>query len=649
MEPLIVARDLIKRFGSVTAVAGLSLSVQPGEVVGLVGPDGAGKTTTLRMLAGIMRPDGGCAHIAGCDARLDPYGVKESMAYMSQRFALYTDLTVQENIDFYADLYGVPRKTRKNRIERLLDFSAMRPYRKRFAGALSGGMKQKLQLMCALVHTPKVLLLDEPTNGVDPLSRRDFWHILYQLLQQDVAILVTTAYLDEAERCNRIGLLDHGTLLANGTPDQVKTLLQGRVLSIRSHQARQIHRLLHERLPDTTVNVFGDTVHVVCTSVEETGNRIRRLLKSSGLQAGEMREQDASLEDVFVNVLQSPDEQKPQDALQPYACDRKSAPPDGPAVRVENLTRRFGSFTAVNGISFAVPRGEIFGFLGPNGAGKSTTIRMLCGLLAPTEGRGTVAGLDITCQAELIKRRIGYMSQRFSLYEDLTVEENINFYGGIYGLDTRRLQVKKDWALQMAGIESHRRSLTAHLSSGWKQRLAMACAILHEPPIVFLDEPTSGVDPLSRRRFWSLIYSLAERGVTVFITTHYMEEAEYCDRIALIYGGTIIALGSPRELKTRVMREKIISIACGRPQDIMDDLAQLPAIREVALFGAGLHAVVQDAGAAKRQIREAVSGRFPEPPGIEVITPGMEDVFVSLIQEVDRARTATGPAGEHAP
>ncbi len=637
----ILAKNLTKIFDQLTAVDSLSLHVEPGEIYGLVGPDGAGKTTTLRMLSSIMEPSEGDAWIAGHNIRTESDFVKDNLAYMSQRFGLYVDLTVQENIDFYADLYGLTKENRKERIERLLDFSNMRPFRKRLAGNLSGGMKQKLQLACALVHTPKVLLLDEPTNGVDPVSRRDFWRILYHLLKEDVAILVTTAYLDEAERCNRVGLLDHGKLLAEGTPQEVRKLMRGKILSIRSNQARKVRRLLDEKLESKSVEVFGDNVHVVCNDINETGSRAKVLIGEAGLSYEDIREQVASLEDIFVSVLDRPEEET-RSKSKLVRISEESGNGIGKtgngeiAVKVENLTRRFGNFTAVNKVNFEVPKGQIFGFLGPNGAGKSTVIRMLCGLLSPTEGGGTVGGYDVNTHPEQIKQHIGYMSQKFSLYEDLTVEENINFYGGIYGLSGERLNERKQTAIEQAGLIDHRRSLTAILSGGWKQRLALACAVLHEPPIIFLDEPTSGVDPQSRRRFWDMIYEGADSGVTVFITTHYMEEAEYCDRIALIYQGNIIAIGTPLELKTRMMHEQILNIRCPYPQDMLDELSALPEVRDVALFGAGLHAVVADAVDAEKAIM-AEFERLGKPYAkIERITPSMEDVFVSLIEEVDR-------------
>jgi len=636
--PAIAADGLTKKFGSLTAVDQLRLLVYPGEIFGLVGPDGAGKSTSLRMLATIMNSDAGSARIAGFDTASEAAEVKDQLAYMSQRFGLYQDLTVGENIDFYADLYGMSRKGRRNRIEELLDFSHMRPFIRRKAGDLSGGMKQKLQLVCALIHTPKVLLLDEPTNGVDPVSRRDFWRILHQLRQQEVAMLITTAYLDEAERCDRVGLIDRGKLLTVGTPGEIKELMEGRILVIRSREARQLVRLLRGKPFAKSVNLFGDTIHLVCDGSETTKKQVAALLDEKQLSFEQIRETEPSLEDIFVSLLGKnqrpmPDQEK---TVGTPASQVSSA--DSTAVQVEHLTRRFGDFIAVDDINFQVKKGEIFGFLGPNGAGKSTTIRMLCGLLSPTSGTGTVAGFDILDETEQIKLHIGYMSQKFSLYEDLTVEENISFYGGIYGLRGKRLEERLAWAVEMAGLLAHRTSLTAILSGGWKQRLALACAILHEPPIIFLDEPTSGVDPLSRRQFWDLIYAMADQGITVFVTTHYMEEAEYCDRIALIYGGKMIASGSPLTLKTRFMQDKIIDLRCPDPQGLITPLKTLPEIRDAALFGSGLHIVTPDDTAAMGSIRRLLAARGLDPAGVtmETILPSMEDVFISLIEEVDR-------------
>ncbi|MBI2354204.1 MAG: ABC transporter ATP-binding protein [Deltaproteobacteria bacterium] len=480
----IQADSLTKRFGDLTAVDSLSLSVPEGELFGLVGSDGAGKTTTLRMLAGVLDPSGGALAVLGRPFPAGSEGVRGHIGYMSQRFGLYPDLTVAENIRFYADVFGVAAAERKSRGERLLAFSGLAPFSGRQAGRLSGGMKQKLGLCCALIHKPRLLLLDEPTNGVDPLSRRDFWRILRDLHSEGVTVVVATAYLDEAERCDRVGLIHHGRLIACGTPAE---LTGGGTTSL---EELVIERISGETSPASAIVGFHRIPHP--------------------LPEGEGAH---------------------------------------PAVSLDRLTKRFDHFTAVDAISLTVPKGQVFGFLGPNGAGKSTTIRMLCGILSPTSGSGSVAGFDISREPERIKENIGYMSQRFSLYEDLTVEENIAFYAGVYRLPAARRRARSEWVIAMAGLSERRTSLAGELSGGWRQRLALGCAILHEPPIVFLDEPTSGVDPLSRRRFWELIYTLAEGGVTVFVTTHYMDEADYCDRLAMIYRGELVAVGTPEELK----------------------------------------------------------------------------------------------------
>jgi len=628
--PAIQADGLSKVFGPLTAVDGLSLQVFPGEIFGLVGPDGAGKSTSLRLLASIMAPSAGSARIAGFDVATEAAQVKDQLAYMSQRFGLYQDLTVLENIDFYADMYGVARRGRQERIGELLDFSHMRPFLHRRAGDLSGGMKQKLQLVRALIHTPKVLLLDEPTNGVDPVSRRDFWRILHKLLQAGVAILVTTAYLDEAERCDRVALLDRGRILATGSPDEIRRLMPGRILTIRSSRAREVTTILEGRTSATAVNTFGDSVHLVCPDIDRATEEARRLLELAGVDWDHMKESSPSLEDVFVSVLDRTD----GSAAAPETTALFTPPPaaaatdDAIVVTVDNLTRRFGDFVAVDDISFQVKRGEIFGFLGPNGAGKSTTIRMLCGLLRPTSGAGTVAGFDIRRQAERIKRQIGYMSQKFSLYEDLRVEENIDFYGGIYGLSGNRLDRRKSWALEMAGLSDHRQSLTAILSGGWKQRLALASCLLHRPRLLLLDEPTAGVDPKARRDFWDDIYSLAGEGVTSLISTHYMDEAERCHRLAYLSYGNLLAAGTAEEV---VASSGLTTWAVSgqKVHLLVPRLKGLPGVEQVVPFGNTLHVSGHDGELLAASLQPLQDGTFRW----EEVEVNLEEVFISMMQE----------------
>jgi len=512
---IVSVTNLSRRFGPLIAVDSLSLAIPAGELFGLVGSDGAGKTTTLRMLAGILDPHGGEVRVLGREFPAGAEQVKEEIGYMSQRFGLYPDLTVAENIAFYADIFGVTGEELRERNQRLLAFSGLAPFAGRLAGRLSGGMKQKLGLCCALIHKPRLLLLDEPTNGVDPVSRRDFWRILRELHAEGVTIVVATAYLDEASRCDRVGLIHGGRLIACDTP-----------AGLTGNGATTLEDLVIGRISGDELPPFA-----------------------KGGQGG------ISTEGREANPPQSP---------------FLKGGGDETAVSLTNLTKRFGTFTAVDGVSMMVPRGQIFGFLGPNGAGKSTTIRMLCGILSPTSGSGNVAGFDIATQPERIKENIGYMSQRFSLYEDLTVEENIAFYGGIYRIPAPRLKERTEWVIGMAGLTERRHSPAGELSGGWRQRLALGCAILHEPAIIFLDEPTSGVDPLSRRSFWGLIRSLAAGGVTVFVTTHYMDEAEFCDRLALIYRGELVATGTPEELK----RERSINGVLPSLEDVFIGLIE---------------------------------------------------------------------------
>jgi ABC-2 type transport system ATP-binding protein len=630
----VYARGLTRRFGDFTALDGLDLTVAYGEIFGLVGPDGAGKTTALRILAGIMSPHAGQVRVAGVDVAVDATGVRDHLAYMSQRFGLYPDLTVAENIDFYADLYGMGRRQRREPVAELLALSGMTPFRRRLAGDLSGGMKQKLQLVCALIHTPRVLLLDEPTNGVDPVSRREFWNILYRLLDRQVGIVVTTAYMDEAERCTRIGMIDAGRMMGVGTAAEIRRGMHGKILAVRSDRARQVQHILQAAGEWGRVDLFGDRVHLAVDDPEAAAAGITARLNEAGLDFDAPREAAPSLEDVFVSILGRSAAGQAIQPMEPLASPKASK--SETAVTVSDLTRRFKRFTAVDRISFQVAGGEVFGFLGPNGAGKSTTIRMLCGLLRPSAGRAEVAGFDVADQAEAVKHQIGYMSQKFSLYDDLTVIENINFYGGIYGLEGRRLARRRDWALATANLTERRHSLTRILGGGLKQRLALACAVLHQPPILFLDEPTSGVDPLSRRRFWDLIYAMAEDGVTVFVTTHYMQEAEYCDRVAMIYRGRLIALGTPAQLKAGSIDGRIVDVRCDRPRAAHKAVAGLPEVREASLFGAGLHVVAVDAEAAMAAIEAVLKVEGIGAERIEIVPPGMEDVFVALIEAHDR-------------
>lgn len=464
----IEVNNISKHYGKVKALQNVSFSVEEGEIFGLIGPDGAGKTSMYRILCSLLLPNEGSASVCGYDVVNGMKEVRKRVGYMPGRFSLYQDLTVEENLKFFATLFNTTVEENYDSIKAI--YSQIERFKNRRAGALSGGMKQKLALCCALVHKPQVLFLDEPTTGVDPVSRKEFWEMLAHLKERNITIIASTPYIDEVQKCERVGFLSDGILKGVGTPDAIL---------------------------DTFKDIFNPP----------------------------------------------PIEHKQRDDTEKEAEN---------VIEVEHLVKAFGSFHAVDDISFTVKKGEIFGFLGANGAGKTTAMHMLTGLNQPTSGTGRVVGFDIRTQYEQIKQHIGYMSQKFSLYEDLTVAENIRLFAGIYGMQDDDIRHKTDDLLQRLKFSEHRNSLVSELPLGWKQKLAFSVSIFHNPGIVFLDEPTGGVDPATRRQFWELIYDAAERGITVFVTTHYMDEAEYCDRISIMVDGKIKALGTPDELKRKL-------------------------------------------------------------------------------------------------
>lgn len=463
-EMEVVVNNISKHYGKVEALRGVSLAVKPGELFGLIGPDGAGKSTLFRILTTLLLADEGTATVGGADVVKDYKDIRRKVGYMPGRFSLYQDLTVEENLNFFATVFHTTIEENYDLVKDI--YRQIEPFKKRRAGALSGGMKQKLALSCALIHKPDILFLDEPTTGVDPVSRKEFWEMLRRLKDQGITIIVSTPIMDEARQCDRIAFISEG----------------------------QIHGI------DTPEHILRRFAHILCPP---------------GLEREDLHHKGETV------------------------------------IEVSSLCKRFGTFTAVDHISFQVNRGEIFGFLGANGAGKTTAMRMLCGLSKPTSGSGRVAGFDLSTQSEEIKKNIGYMSQKFSLYEDLKVWENIRLFAGIYGMKDREIADKTDELLDRLGFTAERNTLVKSLPLGWKQKLAFSVSIFHEPKIVFLDEPTGGVDPATRRQFWELIYQAADRGITVFVTTHYMDEAEYCDRVSIMVDGRIEALDTPRDLKEK--------------------------------------------------------------------------------------------------
>jgi ABC-2 type transport system ATP-binding protein len=548
-EPVLAVIGLAKHFDAggrrTTALDAVDLQARAGVVTGLIGPDGAGKTTLMRLAAGLLLPDVGTVRVLGMDVVREPARVQSAVGYMPQRFGLYEDLSVQENLGLYADLREVAPDARSGRYHELLEMTGLGPFTRRQAGRLSGGMKQKLGLACTLVQPPRLLLLDEPTVGVDPVSRRELWAIVSRLVhEQGMSVLLSTAYLDEAERCARVILLHQGRVIGQGAPEDFSRPMLGRVFRVRVPEAgRRRAQARLARLPgvlDATLQDEG--VRLVCRSTEAP-DLAAAGLDSAGPDSSGPEPLPPRFEDGFVADLRGD-----RSAFLTQPPVRHRAKGDDP-IRVEDLSRRFGDFLAVNRLSFRVGAGEVFGLLGANGAGKTTTFRMLCGLLPPSAGRLRVAGVDLRRAPAAARARIGYMSQKFSLYGNLTVRQNLEFFAGVYGLAGRQRRVRLGWALEELELATYVTAESSGLPLGYKQRLALACALMHEPDILFLDEPTSGVDPLARREFWARIGALAEAGVTVLVTTHFMEEAEYCDRLAIMAAGEILALGTPREIK----------------------------------------------------------------------------------------------------
>lgn len=628
MDPVVIVTDVCRSFAGKNAVAGVSLTVKPGEIFGLVGPDGAGKSTLLRMLASILDPENGTISVCGYDPVKESVAVRNRIAYMSQRFALYPDLTVEENIKFYADIYSVPEEGLAARIDELLHFSYMHPFRKRLAGNLSGGMKQKLQLVCAVVHTPLLLILDEPTNGVDPVSRRDFWRMLQNLSAGGVAMIVSTSYLDEAERCSSLALMHEGRIFVSGTVHEIIEQAGFEIAVWRGENTGLLYSALKKHTGDHEIRLFANSIRIRKNAdFAETARLVSDTAAGLKCQGSWDAVEKPGLEDIFVSYLES--SQSADNSTTERFAEPKTVAGDGFAVRISQLARHFGDFCAVDKISLAVRQGEIFGFLGPNGAGKSTTIRMLCGLLLPSSGSGTVSGLDLLTDSEKIKQNIGYMSQKFSLYVELTVAENIRFYGGIYGLGGSQMTNRLNWALELAGLQGYGDARVGQLSLGFRQRLALACSLLHEPGVVFLDEPTSGVDPLTRRRFWATIREMARHRITVFVTTHYMEEAEYCDRIAFINRGRLMACDSPAAIKKTAVKNRIFQVKKTLTSEQINALKAVAGVHDAYVFGTGVHVV-----ADSPEILTATNVL----PGLETIdsellrevAPGMEDVFVQL-------------------
>src|SRR5581483_10399774 len=546
MAAVIEVRSLKKRYRKRIAVDGADLSVSSGEIHGLIGPDGAGKSSLMKAVAGVLTFYAGEVAVFGTSLTSESAAesIKDRIGFMPQGLGLnlYPDLSVEENIDFFARLRLLPEGELRQRKERLLTITRLANFRDRAMRQRSGGMKQTLGLICTLIHAPQLLILDEPTTGVDPVARRDFWQILRELLRErGTTALVSTAYMDEASRFDRVTLMYSGKSIAQGTPDDIAANVHGTVVMLRARDQVGVLKALQHDFPQA--EAVGSTIRVLVNNLDATA-ALKQVSAVAPPDVGlEFATAPPQLEDAFLMLVGGT---STQIASSPFVMDENIPTSryanDEVAIEAVGLTRVFGKFTAAEDVSFLVPQGRIFGLLGANGAGKTTVIKMLTGILTPTRGTGRVAGADMRTASRAIKEHIGYMSQSFSLYMELTVLENMHLYAGLYGLSRKQTRERSQWLLDMAGLDDHRQERAESLPMGLRQRLALACALAHRPRVLFLDEPTAGVDVLGRRQLWEILFHLSrDLGVAILVTTHYMTEAEHCDELAIMYAGRIVA------------------------------------------------------------------------------------------------------------
>ena len=648
-DEVVRVSGFVKRYKQHCAVNGLDFTVQRGEIYGLIGPDGAGKSSVLKAIAGVLGYEEGSVDVFGTllDSERAAEQVKRRIGFLPQGLGLnlYPELSVEENIDFFAKLRLVPEADLQARKARLLGITRLDRFRTRLMKLLSGGMKQKLGLICTLIHEPELAILDEPTTGVDPVSRRDFWAILAEWQAvKGMTALVSTAYMDEAVRFHRLSFLSHGRVLASGRPADVQSLVPGLVVTFESTPQLEAVARLKRRY--TQVESLGPSLHVFTPEqdAEAAVAGIRQALDN--LPATHLRTDEPELEDVVVALLLKEQDGQTTVSERSGQSGLSANRPqfDGPAVEAKELIRDFGSFRAVDRVSFEMKQGEIFGLLGANGAGKTTVIKMLTGIVPPTGGAGRVAGADMRTASGAIKERIGYMSQAFSLYLDLTVIENIRLFADIYGLARRQAQQRMAWIVEMAGLSGYVNDRTGRLPMGVRQRLALGCALVHSPRVLFLDEPTSGVDPIGRRRFWELLSRLArEEGVAILITTHYLSEAEHCDRLVLMYAGRIVAEGTPGELKAEVEREvgQLLELTVDTPGAALAQVAAA-GFTGAALFGTKIHVLSRDPSGDEARLREILAQVGMTVTGVRPRMLSLEDVFVSRVMALEQASQKGG-------
>lgn len=623
---VIKVEGLYKNYGKLVAVKGINFSVEKGEIFGLIGPDGAGKTSTFHILAGVMEATAGKVEIVG----KSPRDARLSTGYLTQKFSLYLDLSVEENMSYTAGLRRVPDRLFQDRKIKYLRLMSLENFDQRLAGRLSGGMKQKLALCCALISQPEVLFLDEPTTGVDPVSRREFWDVLAAIADEGVTIVVATPYLDEAERCHRIALMHNGKIAQMGTLSQLRDNLGLKRLEVRTESLEIAENILLLDSDICDVQTFGDRLDILVKDAQQGERKVKDIFSQHNLTLKDLQIAPPTLENVFVTQLRSTGDDPP---LLPFPRTDKELPQCGlnVAIGANNLNKVFGNFQAVKEVNLEVRYGEIYGLLGANGAGKTTTIKILCGLLEPTGGSITLAGETSDLRSSELRQRIGYMSQKFTLYDDLTIEQNLQFYCGVYGVPRRLRRHKINWVLAICGLEGKEDLITGQLPGGWKQRVAFGASVMHEPEILFLDEPTSGVDPLARRQFWRLINEFARSGTAILVTTHYLEEAEQCNRMGFMVAGEMVTQGSPSEIKA-AQPGQLLELVTDRTQQASRLLKTLLTPWRVSIFGDRLHLVLDHPAEEISKVQSLLSVVEINIYSLRPVPFSLEDAFIGIVQ-----------------
>jgi ABC-2 type transport system ATP-binding protein len=623
VETAVESRSLSKNYGPIKALDDVSFEVRRGEIFGLIGADGAGKTTAFRIIGGVLAAGAGDVEVLGTN----PRDARPRVGYLTQPFSLYQDLSVDENLNYAGGLREVAPSDFAARRDRYFKLFDMDRFNTRLAGRLSGGMKQKLALTCALIADPALLLLDEPTTGVDPVTRRDFWDALTSLATGGMSIIVATPYLDEAERCHRVALMERGKIYDIDTPARFRSKMGVTRLEVKVDPLAPAEDVLAASPEAQDVQRFGDRLDVMAPNPDAAESDIRRRAEAKGLRVTEIRRSQPTLENAFVGQLRK------MRGTHPVPHFPKASPPldrNDVVIGAKDLNKRFGTFQAVKNFQLEVRNREIYGLLGANGAGKTTSIKIICGLIDPTSGSVTLLGKSKGLRSAAVRSRIGYMSQKFALYDDLTIGENLDFYARLYGVDESVREERKKWVLETAELRGEEGMLTKSLPGGWKQRVAFGAAVMHEPEAIFLDEPTSGVDPLARRAMWRMINEFADRGAGVLVVTHYLEEAEQCNRLGFMVSGEIISDGSPSEVKGR-MKGSLYELEVDRPNVALAALKKKFGASRVSLFGDRLHVVLEkdeqraEAASVLRDAGVRVSAEKPVPFSLE-------DVFISLIE-----------------